>query len=61
MSHLSEFRIFLKTLSSFSNINEVLGGEQEKSIHYSCEGVIEKSVPRDHRLSSLSKPRDANW
>ena len=26
---------------------------------YSCGGRIEKSVPRDHRLSSLGKPRDA--
>ena len=24
-----------------------------------CEGRIEKSVPRDHRLSSLGKPCDA--
>ena len=31
----------------------------KKRIHYSCEGRIEKSVPRDHRLSSLGKPRDA--
>ena len=30
-----------------------------KRIHYSCGGRIEKSVPRDHRLSSLGKPRDA--
>ena len=30
-----------------------------KRIHYSCEGSIEKSVPRDHGLSSLGKPRDA--
>ena len=28
-------------------------------IHYLCEGRIEKSVPRDHGLSSLGKPRDA--
>ena len=27
--------------------------------HYKCEGRIEKSVPRDHRLSILSKPRAA--
>ena len=27
-------------------------------IYYSCEGGIDKSVPRDHRLSSLGKPRD---
>ena len=32
----------------------------KKIIRYSCEGGIEKSVPRDHRLSSLGKPRDAN-
>ena len=31
-----------------------------KRIHHSCEDEIEKSVPRDHRLSSLGKPRDAN-
>ena len=30
-------------------------GEQEKKIHYSSEGRIEKSVPRDRRLSSLGK------
>ena len=24
-----------------------------------CEGKIEKSVPRDNRLSSLGRPRDA--
>ena len=29
-------------------------------IHYSCEDGIEKSVPRDHRLSLLGKLRDAN-
>ena len=32
----------------------------KKKIHYLCDDGIEKSVPRDHRLSSLSKPRDAN-
>ena len=31
----------------------------KKRIHYSCEGRIENSVPQDHRLSSLGKPRDA--
>ena len=25
------------------------------------EGGIEKSVPHDHRMSSLGKPRDSNW
>ena len=31
----------------------------KKRIHYLCEGAIEKSVPRDHCLLSLSKPGDA--
>ena len=39
-------------------IQELLGAT--KKIHYSCEGRIEKSVPRDHRLSSLGKPLDAS-
>ena len=39
--------------------NEVLSGEQAKRIHYSCADGIEKSVPCDHQLSSLSKPCDA--
>ena len=34
-------------------------GEQNK-INYSCEYGIEKSVPRDHQLPSLGKPRDDN-
>ena len=33
--------------------------QARKIIYYSCEGRIEKSVPRNHRLSSLGKPRDA--
>ena len=32
----------------------------KKTIHYSCEVGIEKYVPRDHRLSSINKPCDAN-
>ena len=28
-------------------------------IYHECEGRIEKSIPRDHCLSSLGKPRDA--
>ena len=31
----------------------------KKGIRYSGESRIEKFVPRDHRLSSLGKPRDA--
>ena len=30
-----------------------------KILHYLHEGRIEKSVPQDHRLSSLGKPHDA--
>ena len=41
--------------------NAVFNGEQEKESIF-CEkvGLLEKSVPRDHRLSSISKPCDAN-
>ena len=34
-------------------------GDQAKWIHYLCECMIEKSAPRNHRLLSLGKPRDA--
>ena len=30
-----------------------------KNIYYGCEGQLEKSVLRDHSLTSLDKPRDA--
>ena len=33
--------------------------EQEKKIYYLRGGRIDKSVPRDNRLSPLGKPRDA--
>ena len=33
-------------------------GMQEKE-SIMCEGQIEKSVPRDHSLTSLGKPHDA--
>ena len=46
------------SLGLFLTVNAVSNGEQEK-IYYSCECAIEKSVPRDHRLSSHDKPRDA--
>ena len=32
----------------------------KKKNNYLFEDGIEKSVPRDHRLSSRGKPRDAN-
>ena len=30
-----------------------------KRIYHGCEELKEKSVPRDHSLASLGKPRDA--
>ena len=33
---------------------------KKKKIYYSCEGKVEKSITRDHRLPSLGKPCDAN-
>ena len=32
---------------------------KKKSSSFVYGGIIEKSVPQDHRLSSLGKPRDA--
>ena len=43
----------------FKYKNATFSVEQEKVIHYLCVGEIGKSIPRDHRLSSLGKPRDA--
>ena len=44
-------------------LSELLGAflnimVNKKKIHYSCEDGMEKSVPHDHRLLSLGKPRD---
>ena len=65
MSHLSLLRIFWKSFSCFSYLKygvHVFSGEQEKEsiTLYLCEDGMEKSVPRDHRLSPLGEPRDAN-
>ena len=57
MSLLSMFRNFWEP---FLNLNVVFNGEQEKESIIHFEDRIENSVPRDHRLSSLGKPRDAN-
>ena len=38
----------------------LISGEEERETNYSCEDGIEKSVPRDQRLSSLGKTCDAN-
>ena len=45
----------------FKNKNVELKGLARKIIHYLCEGGIEKSDPRDHRLTSLGKSHDAKW
>ena len=60
MPHLSVFRIFLKSFSCFFPKKMRYLVVSKKKKYYSCEGGIEKSVPRDHRLSSLGKPHDAN-
>ena len=52
--HLGLFRDFWKLIFKLNK-----QWWARKRIHYSCEGKIEKSVPRDHLLSSLGKPRDA--
>ena len=44
----------------FKYKNAVFNDEQEKDSYYWCEDGIEKSVPWDHCLSSLGKPRNAN-
>ena len=56
MSHLSVFRNFWE--SFFKHENAAFNGEQEKE-SIVCVGWDRKSVPRDHNLSSLGKPRDA--
>ena len=43
----------------FLNKKEVFSGEQEKN-PLACKDGIEKSLPHDHRLSSVGKPRNAN-
>ena len=48
-----------RLLEAYFKINKYSGEQEKKSIHYSCEGRIEKSVPRDRRLSSQDKLRDA--
>ena len=46
----------LKFWTSLVPEDAILNGERESEL---CEGEIEKSVPQDEPLSSLSKPRDA--
>ena len=46
-------------MSLFKHENALLNGEQEKLPISRVRVSIEISVPRDHNLSSLGKPRDA--
>ena len=45
------------SVSLMKNKNKEFNVKQEKRIHYLCDDGIEKSVPRDHRLSSLGNLR----
>ena len=51
MSHIGVFRNLWEPC--FNIMNKKFNGEQK--IYYLCEDVIGKSVPQDHRLSSLCK------
>ena len=51
MSRLSVFGNFMKPFFKYKKYG-TFNGEQD----YLCEGEIEKSVPRDHRLSSPGIP-----
>ena len=60
MSHLNDSGFSGSLFHVFSNIKCGTKWWARKRIHYSSEAVIEKSIPPDHRLASLSKPCDAN-
>ena len=49
------FMNFLKHLLNYKNAT--FDSKQIKIIHYSCEEGIKKNVARDHRLTTLGKPR----
>ena len=55
MSYHSVFRNFWEPLLNMKGWYLMVS----KKIYKSCEEGIDKSVPRDHRLSSLGKPSDA--
>ena len=56
-SHLSVFGTFGRIYCKYEN--EIFNGEQEKiTIIRVRIGDKKKSVPRDQRLSSMSKPHD---
>ena len=55
MSHPS---VFKNLCEAFLNVKNAVLIVCKKIIQYLCEGWIQKSVPRDHCLSSRGKPRD---
>ena len=60
MLHLSVFsRTSVNLAFLKKNENAEFNGGHAKIILYLRGDGIEKSVPRDHRLSSFGKPRDA--
>ena len=64
MSHLSVFRIFWKSFPGFSNINEVLSGEQEKEsdirvrMGYKNQSLV---ITNRHHSASLVMPIGDPW
>ena len=56
MSHKNAFRNFWEP---YSNVKMRYLMVARKILHHLFEEGVEKSIPRDHRLSSLGKPRDA--
>ena len=60
MSHLRRIQDFLEVFFKFFQYKmRYLVASKKKNQSYG-EDEIEKSVPRDHRLSSLGKPHDSN-
>ena len=62
MSHLSIFRIFRKSFSSFSNINEVLSGDREKeSIIRIRYKNLSLAITDCHHSARLMMPIGEPW
>ena len=60
MSNLRRIQDFLEVFFMFFKYKMRYLVVNKKKYPISCEDEIEKPVPRDHRLSSLGKPRDSN-
>ena len=59
--HTEQPNIVMQTLYELLRVDYLTYRWTIIRIYHECEGRIDKSVPRDHRLSSLGKPRDAKW